>query len=226
MKPKILITREISIKQEDLCFELGLEPVVEPFINIVHLFINKADILEIMQKNQIWIFTSVNTVKAFFKFEKLIDLKDKIAYAIGEKTEQELKKINGLEVILKDEYANNFFQEIKKENVGKSIAYFCGNLSLEKNKNITEGFDRMVLYETHYLTKKVNKDYDAVAFFSPSAVIAFAKSGNKIPKDKPVFALGGTTMSEVFMNFQNTVFIPNEKKFESVMLDVKNYFGQ
>lgn len=226
MRPKILITREISYKQEEFCVGLELEPIERPFINIVYLDVDINELSAICQNNQIWVFTSVNAVKAFHRFGSSIDTNDKIAYAIGEKTEQELNKITGVDVILKDEYANNFFQEIKKENPDKSIAYFCGDLSREKNKYLIEEFDKIVLYETKFITNKLDEDYDAVAFFSPSAVKAFYQAGNKISLEKPVFAIGGITMSEVFLYFQNTVFIPNEKKFESVMDDIKNYFEQ
>lgn len=225
MNYRVLVTRDISQKQIDFCYKLGIKPIVEPFIKIVHLPVDEGELMDKTQNNPIWVFTSVNAVKVFSKFSSTIDVADKIAYAIGEKTEKELTKIDGLSVILKDDYAPNFFSEIKKEHPNTSVAYFCNNLSIEKNKHHILNFDVMQLYETQLLKKSVEENYDAITFFSPSAVKAFSKSGNHLKKELPVFAIGGPTMSEVFMHYQNSVIIPDDKKFESVMESVVEYFA-
>jgi uroporphyrinogen-III synthase len=54
----------------------------------------------------------------------------------------------------------------------------------------------ITVYQTALTPKKIDKEYDAILFFSPSAAESFFKS-NRLPAQTSVFVIGSTTADTV-----------------------------
>lgn len=97
-------------------------------------------------------------------------------------------------------------------NNEKEVYFFCGNQRRdelpkklrERNVSVKE----IAVYETKELAVKINKPYNGILFFSPSAVKSFF-SVNTIPADTVLFSIGNTTADEIKKNCTNQIMISN-----------------
>jgi uroporphyrinogen-III synthase len=112
-------------------------------------------------------------------------------------------------------------KELSKVIIGweppRELWFFCGDRRREELPiNLrTAGWvvQEVVVYETVLTPCKVSKSYDAIAFFSPSAVESFF-SMNTINPDVSLFAIGRTTAAAIYEKCKNPVTVskqPDEK---------------
>ena len=66
---------------------------------------------------------------------------------------------------------------------------------------------------------KVNNDFNAYLFFSPSGIESFISAGSVIPSSAQVFVIGKTTGKVARKNFSNNV---SESTFQSELIFVKS----
>jgi uroporphyrinogen-III synthase len=91
-----------------------------------------------------------------------------------------------------------------------AVTFFCGNKRREelpdllKNENIE--VDELVVYETIETPVKIEKTYNGILFFSPSAVTSFF-TDNKIPQATTLFAIGNTTANTIKQFCSNNIII-------------------
>jgi uroporphyrinogen-III synthase len=82
----------------------------------------------------------------------------------------------------------------------KSCVFFCGNKRLntlpDKLLSAQIKLDEIVVYETVDVAQKVEKVYDGILFFSPSAVQSFF-SLNTLHPQTVIFSIGDTTTNEI-----------------------------
>ena len=109
---------------------------------------------------------------------------------------------------------------IAENNDGSKITFFCGNRRLEdlprllKEKNIE--VDEVVVYNTELVPQKIVDDYDAVAFFSPSAVESFF-TDNTLKKNIVCFSVGKTTTEAIRKHTGNNVITSDKPTEESII---------
>ncbi len=90
----------------------------------------------------------------------------------------------------------------------KDIQFFCGNIRREelpallKNENIE--VNEWMVYETIFTPLVIEKAYDGILFFSPSAVECFF-SANKTIEKTVLFAIGNTTEASLKQFCNNTI---------------------
>jgi uroporphyrinogen-III synthase len=103
----------------------------------------------------------------------------------------------------------------------KQVVFFCGNQRLDTLPNLLKdaGIDvvEIVVYETFATPVKVNDTFDAILFFSPSAVKSFF-SVNTLQQHTPCFAIGATTAEAIGHDTNNQV-ITSEAPTQQSMLD-------
>jgi len=109
----------------------------------------------------------------------------------------------------------------------KEVVFFCGDHRLDelpetlRRHNIS--VQELIVYNTIQTPRYVEKDYDAIMFFSPSAVHSFF-SLNTLPLSTVLFAIGKTTAATVHTYCTNTV-ITSEWPGKEHMVDlVIDYF--
>ena len=162
------------------------------------------------------IFTSQNAVEAFL----LTNVRSSAVencFCVGEKTKSLLKE-NGVNVIKMAEYASELAAYLVKNHKTDAFHFFCGNIRSDeipfklKENNIT--FEEIEVYKTTLNPKKFERQFEAILFFSPSAVRSFI-SENKI--DKSIAVCIGTTTASEAKKYTENVVIANATTVESVI---------
>lgn len=196
---KILFTKKLKpvevSKTLDSCFRYDCIPVIETeCIPCAAYDISGKTLL----------FTSVAGVDAFFenefqaeqdftkkKFNKIL--------AVGKKTKNALRK-RGFHTYHEAKNAAYMRHFILEYCDGEKILHFCGDLALDvmKKRDAEESdvsYKKRVVYHTVLLYPKIEEDYNAVVFFSPSGVKSYFK--NNAPKEAKLFSIGNTTTEEL-----------------------------
>ena len=167
-------------------------------IRITHLEVPAFDL-----KNHALIFSSVNGVESFFKngFEPVEDCRSEAynrIFVVGQKTKAALRR-HGFGAFKTLRYARELSDFIMANLPREKFLHFCGNLSLDildrrlPLQNIS--YRKISVYRTDLLFPKIQKPYDAVAFFSPSGVRSFLKHNSV--QGKLLFSIGYTTEKEL-----------------------------
>jgi uroporphyrinogen-III synthase len=81
----------------------------------------------------------------------------------------------------------------------------------------------MIVYQTTETPKQVNTDYDAVLFFSPSAVRSFC-SANQLKAHVVCFSIGTSTATTIREYSDNKILIADAPTLEAVATQIKKYF--
>jgi uroporphyrinogen-III synthase len=99
----------------------------------------------------------------------------------------------------------------------KAVWFFCGDLRREelpaRLKQAGIEVHEVVVYRTKLTPRKIGRPYDAIAFFSPSAVESFF-SVNSISAHTRLFAIGGTTAEAIRRHCDNPVTISGRSDAE------------
>lgn len=144
------------------------------------------------------VFTSMNAVEAVASRVGKVDWK---VFCIGYATRKLIEKYFGEETIIGTADNAGMLAEIivASEGIG-GVSFFCGNQrrdelpAILKSAGIT--VHELVVYETIEISQDLNKQYDGILFFSPSAVHSFFKS-NTPGQSSTFFAIGDTTAEAI-----------------------------
>ncbi len=177
------------------------------------------------------VFTSVNAVEAVV--QKINGKKqNQLAtgwniFCIGYATKQSVIKYFGERSITGvADNAKELANAILDANAGEVI-FFCGDQrrdelpGLLKKNNIE--VKEIVVYKTIATPQKIQKKYDGILFFSPSAVKSFFQE-NKLDDQTILFAIGNTTADEVKKFSKNKIEVGDEPKTRTLLEKVISYF--
>ena len=158
------------------------------------------------------VFTSSNAAEAIaagLDLLKTNPFRWKI-YCIGQGTKHSVVKYFGEDLIAGvADNAKELAGAILDANV-RDIIFFCGDQRRDElpgllKKNSVD-VKEIVVYQTIATPEKVDKNYEGILFFSPSAVKSFFE--NNIPGDQTVlFAIGNTTADEIKNFSKNKVMV-------------------
>jgi uroporphyrinogen-III synthase len=212
----VLITRPIDEAPRKLAEEIGLHLLIREAIAI--RFPDIADsVVNIVETHPDapWIFTSQNAVKAIAKVPdsgKMLPQPPAV-YAVGDKTTNALQKLGiQAKAPVAEQNAEGLVRFIVNEQASEEYIYFCGNRSLGtlQKELINEGctvFETEV-YETVLLPVELpDEPVEAMLFYSPSAVEAFAKGSGFSGKLPNLFAIGPTTAKALAEKTRQDIFI-------------------
>lgn len=218
MKPAILSTRKLSISQKELLLNGGLGVVEKNFIKIVPVEYSVP-----FQPENV-IFTSKNAVNIVLENQGAEFLQGKQVFCVGKKTAKLLKSKEVL-VTASEHYGADLAQKIVKNYPKEKFLYFCGknrrpelpNFLIQHEVKLTE----VPVYDSIPLPQKVERDFDGIFFFSPSAVKSYFTL-NKLGKSI-CFCIGKTTAVEAEKYTQN-IKIASKPSVENVIAQaVKNF---
>lgn len=144
------------------------------------------------------VFTSMNAVDAVA--EQIDASPEWKIYSIGNTTRKLIEeKFGSNKIVATAENAQRLGERLIDDGVNE-VVFFCGNIRRDElpNKIRSEGgkIEEVVVYEIEETPSKLEKDYDGILFFSPSAVQAFFSS-NKPAKHTVLFAIGKTTAEAI-----------------------------
>lgn len=202
----VLSTKKLSLSQRELLINAGFSLVEYNAIKID--FINFKAPSEIENA----IITSQNSVIAIQK----ANIKIQNCYCVGEKTKALLER-NGPRVIKMTEYASELAPYLVENHRKDHFYFFCGNIrsdvipSALSENNIS--FEEIKVYNTNLQPKKIERQFDAIMFFSPSGVRSYF---NENKTEALAVCIGTTTASEA-KNYTNNVVVSNATLVESVI---------
>ena len=175
------------------------------------------------------VFTSMNAVDAVAAH--LHDYKpDWKIYCIGNTTRKLVAQYFGNGLIAgtgKD--ATGLAEKIIEDDNSDEVVFFCGDkrrdeLPLLLRENDIE-VNEIEVYETRSVHHNINKIYDGILFFSPSAVESFF-STNKVDARTILFAIGNTTATEIKKYAVNKVVISDEAGEKNLVQKAIKFFDK
>jgi uroporphyrinogen-III synthase len=237
-KITILSTKEVDQAFIDEAAEKNIIVDISPFIKTepIRSIETQQEIELALIESITVVFTSVNAVEAVAT--ELLDLKpDWKIYCIGYATKQAVEKHFGKDSATGiADNAKALAELIIKEAEDDEVFFFCGDQhrmelpnALRKNGiEVTE----IIVYQTVLLPHKVEKNYNGILFFSPSAATAFFQK-NKLNDQAILFAIGDTTANEIKKNLPagkagttNRVFVSDEPLKKSLFTKMIDFFEQ
>lgn len=172
------------------------------------------------------VFTSMNAVEAVATFAE--EQPDWRIYSIGTTTHKLVRKYFGEQSIAGT--ANDaaaLAELIVEEGEADNVIFFCGDQRRDDLPGILQNNDievnEIVVYQTIAVNHKVDKDYNGILFFSPSAVNSFFKK-NKPSATTILFAIGSTTANEIKKHSTNKIIVSNQPGKENLVKTMIDYF--
>jgi uroporphyrinogen-III synthase len=172
------------------------------------------------------VFTSTNAVEAVATEINDQEINWKI-FCIGHSTKQSVVKIFGESSIAEvADNAKELAEVILRADVAELI-FFCGDqrrneLPDQLKKNNIKATE-IVVYKTILTPQKIEKKYDGILFFSPSAVKSFFQL-NQLNDEPVLFAIGNTTAEEIKKFSKNKILVSDVPDREALMDKVISYF--
>jgi len=229
-KKCILVTRPLKGQQISYARRLGLDPLIKPALRFEFPEYWDKVLREITEHRKAgWVFTSRNAVKALKELLErgLQVLNNRKIYAVGRKTRDALRELGLDAEIPRTQDSGHLANYILEQGEVDSVIYFRGSRSRKTlAKILQEGgveVDEVEVYRTELneidLPEKV---IDAVLFYSPSAVEAYAKSGGFDDKERNpiIFAIGPTTAESLKPYTNGSVEVADEPSTEILLRNV------
>ncbi|CDF81139.1 uroporphyrinogen-III synthase [Formosa agariphila KMM 3901] len=172
---------------------------------------------EIIVENAI--ITSQNAAKAVIDNKVVI----RNCFCVGEKTMAFLEE-HGQNVSKMKLYASELANYIVKYHKNEAFVFFCGNLRQDtlpdalKEHNI--GLKEIIVYNTQTEPQKIDGEFDAILFYSPSGVSSYL-TDNQI-SNETIFCIGKTTAAALQEQTKNIV-IPSSPTIENLLQSVVKY---
>lgn len=201
----------------------GMHIDVMSFIDTTQLLDDNKEqqIAMLYSEPHVVVFTSANAVKYLPEHNKPHwDI-----YCIGYATQKAASEKFSAELIKGTApNAATLADEIIKSGA-KEIIFFCGDKRRDElpDKLQAAGISvqEIVVYKTTLTPQHINKQYDGILFFSPSAVESFLHA-NKIPSTTTLFAIGSTTAGAIVNMSSNGVItskVPDKKELINTLLE-------
>jgi len=228
-KPQILCTASIGQAIADKVAAHGIALDIVPFISIKN-FSDKsleAEIELLYKKTATIVFTSTNAVATISAYKDDI-VPDWDIFCMGQATKRSVIESFGVEKIKGTaDNASALAETIINKGDIKEIVFFCGDIHRDelpaKLKKAGISVKEVVVYKTVTEPQKIVKKYDAVLFFSPSAVNSFFEA-NKADEKTVFFAIGATTAAALSDRTSNTVVVGNRPGKEELVELAIGYF--
>lgn len=211
---------QLQLKQE------GYHLIEEELINVTHdISTETAENIKNLNADDVLVFTSANAVEAV-KHHIDVYAAFKI-FCISGKTRETIEDVLPNAIIVDiASYGEKLAEKVVASGV-RQIAFLCGNIRrdelpaiLSKN-NIT--VNEITVYQTTETPKRINDDFDAVLFFSPSAVKSFF-SANQLKTHVVCFSIGTSTAATIKEHSTNKIIIADAPTQEALATQIKKHF--
>lgn len=233
-KFRLLMTKKTS---PSLVLRAGLKGVdilEKEFIEIIILKDKQmsAQIKEIALSPHHVVFSSKNAVNAVSAIVGEVNDEWKIYCIEGATKEAAEAKFGASKIVATARNAAALARTMLEQEGISKIVFFCGDKRLDTLPDLLRSNNvevaEMVVYNTLASPQKIVDDFDAVAFFSPSAVRSFFAM-NTI-SDKAFCLSVGKTTSDVIRKYTSNKIFTAESPSEEVIIDMaiklsnKNYY--
>jgi uroporphyrinogen-III synthase len=213
----ILSTRPLP---QDVLDEAGRNDIVIDVISFIRTEALPAHLIQQQITGELSaniVFTSMTAVEAVASSVK--SAKSVTIFCIGNATAKLVGEHFGNDVIKGTAENAAALADVIIDAGIKEVVFFCGDQRRDElpatlrahNITVTE----ITVYRTIATPQKINKDYSAMLFFSPSAVESFF-SENNISNGAVLFAIGDTTANAIKKFTANQVIIGDEPGKEAL----------
>lgn len=124
--------------------------------------------------------------------------------------------------------ANALAQVILENTIDEKFLFFCGDKRRDELPDIltARGFEieSYVVYKTIETPARVVSFYDAIAFFSPTAVNSYFEK-NTINSDTLLFAIGETTADAIRKKTTNLIIVNENSGIDSMINTIVDHFS-
>jgi uroporphyrinogen-III synthase len=233
-KHRVLSTKRLEPSLVERASLDGIEIVEQDAISVKPILTREKwdEIFSLLQKDiRHAVFTSSNAVTALKKYLNSyvnhLPPNWKI-FCISGKTAEALQQDQELFGVIEatSPYATELAQHIIQAGVTE-VLFFSGNIRRDTLPTILHqhGVEvhEVVVYTTEETPQKAGGEWEAVLFFSPSAVQSFF-SVNQLNENTVCFAIGHTTAGSLEAFTTNFVYVSDEPTQESLLEKVKQYF--
>jgi uroporphyrinogen-III synthase len=224
----ILSTRPVSEEWVQKALEQQIVLHQQSFVETVAIddWETVEEIQRIGEQEAVVVFTSMNAVDAVIQQLNGFVPEWRI-YCIGHKTREDVAAYFGETAISGTAPGAAELAEEIIEQEEEEIIFFCGNLRRDElpGKLRKAGIEvlEITVYETEFHPHSVKDVYDAVLFYSPSAVESFFRA-NKLPPSTIVFAIGETTEATVKKYCTNTIEVAETPSKTGLLQQAMDYF--
>lgn len=212
---KVLSTKVLSHTLKLKLNEMGMALTEYSFIRVS--FVVNASAKEFIAANPTLplVFTSKNGYRAY---QNLNVGQAIVSYCVGKTTKQLLEE-EGDSVLQWAKDSAQLTEAILNDKPA-AVIYLSGNLRGDylPQKLRDAGVDvyEFVVYETELTPVTVNGKFDAVLFFSPSAVRSFWLN-NTLPDEISAYGIGPATLSELEKYEHSNNYAPDEPEAEKMI---------
>ncbi|WP_324720283.1 uroporphyrinogen-III synthase [Salinimicrobium sp. HB62] len=214
----VLSTKKLTRAQRELLLNKGIGLVEADFIKVQPIDFHVEQLPDNI------IFTSKNAVYAILEHPLEKEIREKKIFCVGEKTAILLEN-NGFRVSKMANYGANLASEIISQHKEEEFLFFCGKKRhAELPEQLTSAgirFTEVEVYDTQTQSKKIDRTFDGVLFFSPSAVRSYCSLNDL--RGSLAFCVGTTTASEA-KNYTNNIIIASTPSIENVIVQVVRTF--
>jgi len=229
-KHKVLCTRKLDDALVEYAEHHGVTIDEKEFISIDRTW--SEEVGEEIKKHagKILVFTSVNAVSVASEYIWELDLiQNWPVFCLSGKTKKTVEEAVFLPSTIVGEAADAASLAKKIIEYGaREIVFFCGDQRRDELPRILADagitVHQLVVYRTRSTPVMVDEDYEAVLFFSPSAVNSFF-SANTLPPTATCFAIGRTTAVHIQPFFQGLVIKCLEPSPVEMIENLIQYFN-
>ena len=224
---RILSTKLLPQQLIDKAANAGLAMDCVPFISTSPII--AEDLIEELKSTasgvQHIVFTSARAVTAVA--DQLIQIPSQwLVYCVSGATQQEVKaRFPAVRIAATADDAAALAKHIKAIGDVKSVTFFCGDIVLPTLEDVLEpgiAIKRITVYKTALTPVKAAEDYEALLFFSPSAIDSYL-SLNHIHPDAVLFTIGKTTASRL-KDYPNKIITCHTPDANSMVQQVVEYY--
>lgn len=221
-KFRLLVTKKISPSLVLRAGLSGVDVLEKELIKIAHVVNDdlKNKLKEYSSSDYTVVFTSKNAVTALSMNGNLKDAPWKI-YSMEGATANEVKKHFGQHKIAgMARNAAALVDVIKSDGDIKKVIFFCGTKRLDHLPDLLRErkvqVEEVIVYETQLSPQPIIDDYDAIAFFSPSAAESFFSTN--IPASHIICVSVGSTTTEAIKKYTDNQVITAERPSEESVI--------
>ncbi len=233
-KINILSTKMLLPASKELAMEFNISITEKEFISIKPINSKEVydEIMAIVENKNVSniVFTSANAVDTVITYLHQGDtyyVPNWNIFCLSGKTKDAIKPhISEKKIVAIADNASGLSQKIIDSGV-KEAVFFCGN---KRRNDLPDTLKKshvklkeIIVYETAETSKPLTKNFDAVLFFSPSAVNSFF-SANQLNKKTVCFAIGNTTAAAIESYTGNKIIASESPTQERVLAEVNFYF--
>ena len=232
MKYKVLSAKKLESSLIDQAKQNDIEIIEQEFISIKPIFSQEKlkQLKELINSGvQHFVFTSNNAVAILKTVLQKNNLTNSCKiFCLSGKTKGTIVGYGFHEknIIGVAENAAALAREIIDQKIGEVI-FFCGNQRRDELpeilKNAGTKVHEMIVYETIETPSMITNEFDAILFFSPSAVKSFF-SVNQLKKKTICFAIGQTTADSISDFTDNKIIVSEFPNQETMIASLQNYF--